>query len=267
MKISVSFILLSISASLSLNAVEIYDFNSTDSWESSSCLQKKTGYFTLTKSGNFLSSDFYPIDKNATCVASMKVRKTPGSPAYLSHIGFYLYDASKIMLPSIWYRVENNSNSILTAAAKAESKTVTILRPNYFPADILRRRWSIVFHATDNFSDLPNRTANRVVRCKEVSETEIELTLANSLQENYKAGTQIRFHSSGPEMYSLINGKPLSDDWTEISAIIKGEAAILSNRKWRKEAMFFKLLISNTPTTADRNVKIDFKDVKIMVQP
>lgn len=41
MKISVSLILLSISASLSLNAVEIYDFNSADSWESSSCLQKK----------------------------------------------------------------------------------------------------------------------------------------------------------------------------------------------------------------------------------
>ena len=245
---------------------ESIELLSVDKWEKTSRLSEKNGVFTLKNPGRFFSNEFILIDRDATYNVSMKVRRTPNTPAFIGHIGFMLFDEAKVMLPTLWYRFEYNSNSTLLEKASPRSKKIIIKRPKNFPADYIRRNLHIVFNAAKDLSDLPNRTANKILDCEEISETELELTLAKPLLENYPVGTMIRLHSPGPEMYTLLNGKPVSEEWVELSGKIKGEAKILSNNQWRRKAAFFKVLISNSPSTADRGIKMEFRDFKITVE-
>ncbi len=245
---------------------ETFEFSSMSQWEKTPRLSEKDGVFTLKNPGRFFSNEFILIDRNATYDVSVKVRRVPNTPAFIGHIGFMLYDEAKVMLPTLWYRFEYGSFSTLLEKASQGSKKIVIKRPAKFPSDYIRRNLHIVFNAAKDLSDLPNRTANKILDCEEISETELELTLAKPLSENYAAGSGVRLHSPGPEMYTLLNGKPVSEEWVELSGKIKGEAKILSNNQWRRKATFFKVLISNSPGTADRGIKMEFKDFKITVE-
>jgi hypothetical protein len=254
-------------AATTILAADEIQFKTMDSWQKSKRLSESSGVFTLRGSGRLFSNEFLLVDTTARYKLSMKIRRVPGSPAFRSHIGFAQFDEARVELQTIWYRAESRTETTLRQNASQGVKTIVVGKPTWWPKDALRRGWGIAFDTKSDFSDLPNRTVLRLKNWKETSPGILTLTVNGTVANNYPAGTSVRFHSPGPLMYPVLAGKVVEEKWTEVSGTVFGENKFFHNNRWWRGATFCKLLISNSPTTGDHNLRFEFKDVVLVIEP
>lgn len=253
-----SILVISLVASISLVA-ETKVFSSKD-FSSTVKIVEKNKVITTIGAGRVTSNERFFIDKDTKYNLKITARKVKGSPDFYCHIGFILCDEGMVELQPVFYRAEYYTESTIVNDVKENSNIIVINKPKNFPKDILRRYWHVAFDIKNHHQDLPNRNVIRIKKVEELPNNQVKLTLFGKVIKDYKKGSPIRFHSPGPLMYSLINGKSLDYNWKSYSVDIKGISNHQGLNNFWKDAAFFKVVIVNSARTPDRNVKMEFKD-------
>lgn len=241
-------------------------FSSKEDFTSTIKLIEQNKVLTAIGTGRLLSNERFFIDKDIKYNLKISARKVKGSPDFYCHIGFVLYDEGMVELQPVFYRAEYYTETIIVNDVKEKSNVLVINKPKVFPKDILKRYWHVAFDIKNNRQDLPNRNVIRIKKVEELPNNQVRLTLFGKVIKDYKKGSQVRFHSPGPLMYSLINGKSLDYNYRQFSVNIKGVSRHQGLNRFWKDAAFFKVVIVNSARTPDRNLKMEFKDFVLTTQ-
>ena len=190
------------------------------------------GVLTLTGKRTDLAGKAFKLDPDKTYRFRMEIRRTPGAAPAKCYIGNWsIKDGVKMQPQQVM--AARQTESVLTAEAKAGDKVITIKRPKMWAANFKTKRWGVVFDARDGLADLPNPTYN-AIQAAEAGKDTVKLTLAAPLKKDYPAGTATRFHSSGDGMYGGWKGKAVPEEWTPVEWEVCGisESGNLVSKWW-----------------------------------
>ena len=236
-------------------------FDKLDDFTSNIKLTAQNKIFSATGTGRVYSKEVFYIEPDATYNLKITAKKKQGSPDFLCHIGFVLYDEGMVELQPVFYRAEYNTECKLQENVKANSNVIVVNKPKYFPKDILKRYWYVAFDIKPNHQDLPNRNVLAIKKVEELSDNKVKITLQGKIIKDYPVNSPVRFHSPGPLMYSLINGQRLDYNWKNYSVNVKGISKHQGLKTFWKDAAFMKIVIVNSARTLDRNLLMEYKDL------
>lgn len=163
---------------------------------------------------------YIPVDSSKTYTYKVSLRTLDEKLPASGYIGFYLYDAQKrsILFRNV-YPLKNSSSEVVSA--KKGDKFLIIRKIENFARF---KKFSIVFNAKDDFSDIPN--FDILANCTKIVDNgdgNLRVELKSALKKDYPAGTPTRLHSPyGPPMYNLASGWMPSGEGRECVAVLKG---------------------------------------------
>ena len=251
--------------SCTVSAKEIKEFNNLNDFAASPRLTLENGSFCIKGAGRYMSESAITIDPNKTYTLSMKVRRAPSSPDIFVHIGFQQFSEDGTFLMPEFYRIEKHTATTLVTAVKAGDKTATIIPPKYWRKDAFRLGWHLAFDTKGDPNDVPNMNIYRILKIEE-NPAGLIITIQNPIKENYDAGATVCFQSMGPGMYTVLPGKEITTEWTEVSGKAQGVSIWPGNNQWWQDAVTAKILFILSASSADKSVVFEFKDIKLIIE-
>ena len=170
---------------------------------------------------SLIAKEFIPVAPDKTYVLSSWLRSLAEQPPASANFGLRMYDKDKRPIHINNVSVCPNTATKLAVAAAPGATELLLVRPAGFVAPEFS---TVAFHATDDFSDLPNFDLSPEVTTLAEEGDRVRLTLKAPLEKDYPAGTPVRLHSPwGAPCYWIADGW-LPTDWKEFTTTFRGEA-------------------------------------------
>jgi len=221
----------------------------------SSCLAAK-GSITAKSPG------FIEIDPTKTYKLSGSF-KSVGKDQGRCYLGLIMYNAKKRLIHRNHITHKAGSQTKLAADAKAGDTVIKLADCSKWDTRKLNRKL-VAFGAKDDLSDLPNTDLSFPIAKLEKQGDVYEVTLTKPLKKDYPAGTEVREHyRTGGYQYCAAANKPIPNEWTKYSAIIKGiNSKGPSNKQFWPGTKYVKaVIIMNYRAKKDQDCQTLFDDV------
>ncbi|NMA42485.1 MAG: hypothetical protein GX946_03795 [Oligosphaeraceae bacterium] len=205
------------------------------------------------------------IDADKVYTVSCRVRAVPGANKTTAYIGFQQFDeAGRSLLPE-YYRLIPDSQAKLLKSAVAGSLKLEVSPPKAYHSKIVSFGWQIAMDSDGGNETLPNFNVSRIKEATRSGDV-ITLTLQEPLREDWSAGTPVCFHTSGPGMYPLLNGKEVSSEWMVLTAKVTGCSIVPGVDKWWRDAASAALLLSVKSIPGQKGESgLEITDIKVEI--
>jgi hypothetical protein len=197
---------------------------------------KRSGKFSFELSGEYatslISKEYLPVAPDKSYVLSARLRSLAVKPPASANMGLRMYDKDRRAIHINNVAVISNTATKLADAAAPGATELVLVRPAGFVAPEFS---TVVFHAADDYSDLPNFDLSPEVIALKEDGDRVLLTLKAPLEKAYPVGTPVRMHLPwGAPCYWVADGW-LDTDWKEFSTSFRGEArsGTSIDRFWR----------------------------------
>lgn len=227
--------------------------------------QAAGGVWEITGSGDLSNAKSFKVDPAKKYTLSFEVRKTAATQKVFFYAGYWPLDADMVRIMPHNVRCERNSETVLTADAKAGSKKIRIMAPKRWKKNA--RGWCVSLRDKKKCAGLDMDVICNASVGEQAADGSMELTLKKPLAQNYKSGAAIHFHSEGPGMYAVCNEKDPATEWEKVSVTISGIQTVPGvprNNKWWSGSKFAKmrfLIVSK-----DRRSKVQLRNIQLTIK-
>lgn len=175
--------------------------------------------------------------------------------------GIQTYDKDKRPIQPEYTTVIARTETTLVAPAEYGQRTVTIANGKQWK--IIPNFSYIAFNASDDFSDLPNRSTIAITGIKNLPDGQAELELKEPLRDFYAAATKVRMHHRlAAFLYAGALNQALTEEWQEFSGVITGEQRGMSHNIFRKGTACIQVVVM-----LEGAGTLEFKDVRFEELP
>lgn len=191
----------------------------------------------LQQAGEETAPDALEATGHALFISSAQMAVAPGKSYKLSgefrcaegtsprniFFGLALYDAEGALIKPEYVFARKDTETQLVETAGKNSKSIKIRNAsNWKSGKIYLAAFNI--DPDGKQADLPNRKLSPSIEKITIQEDGALLEFSAPLNESYPAGTPVRMHLMGaPYLYLAANNKPITTDWQQFSAIIRGD--------------------------------------------
>ncbi len=233
-----------------------FDGVTTDSYQ---------GNYAFYEIGNkwLYTTDLIPVDNTSEYILSGMFKSNGTGGQSRLYFGFVGYDQNKQSIGAANVNTVGGTHTELYEDIKSTDKIVKIKNcTNWYVLNHGR----IAFNVDDsgNYADLPNRDLGNgnITRVQNMGDY-CEIEFGTTVGKTYSAGTKIRMHTSGGDIYTASSGSLIPFSWTQKSGTIKGEALYSTNNnkfwhgtKFVKFSMGVNYAQDSTYTTIIDNLKL-----------
>ena len=247
-------------------SAEVVEIKTAKDWAKGSGVRvSEAGVWDLIGSRDIKSTKSFKVDPAKKYTLSFEVRKSAATQKVMLYAGFWPLDDDMLTINPHNARCERNSETILTADAKAGSKSIRINEPKRWRKGA--RLWCVALNDKKNCTGLDMNVICNQSCSEQAADGSMEVKLKQPLTKDYKANTPIHFHSDGPGMYSVCKEKDPGTEWETITSTVSGiqtAAGIPANNKWWVGSKYGKIRI--LLVSRDRKSKVQLRNVKLTIE-
>ena len=236
-------------------------FTEPGDWRrAASFVKTQEGALRINTSGKLIGINRIHVNPEKSYRITMKARKAADSKPSLLLVIFEPYTEEGGFIAMNHVADIRNSHGIL-AKDVAEGSSEIFVRPDNPKAYAPIKSWVICFNAKEDFSDLPNSDISSNIQAMEAMEDGTKkITFRAPLKKAYKAGTHVRIHAGGAYIY-VGQIKQTSDEWTDVSHVVKGIQRGWSNTTFPVGTATFTVgLLANW---GSKGTAVEIKDLMI----
>ena len=245
---------------------EVIEIKTIKDWAKGSGVRvSEAGVWDIIGARDISTAKSFKVDPAKKYTLSFEVRKSAATQKVMVYAGFWPLDADMVRIMPHNARCESRSETVLTADAKAGSKSIRINEPKRWRKGA--RLWCVSFNDRKNCSGLDMSVICNLSCGEQAADGSMEVKLKQPLTKDYPANTPIHFHSEGPGMYSACKEKNPSTEWETVTATVtgvQGAAGIPKNDQWWAGSKYAKMRF--LVVSSDRKSQVQLRNVKLTIE-
>ena len=246
-----------------LSAQEVKTFNKAADWGKSPAVTDGEDCLKVSKKV-FLATPKFTIDpeKSYTIKCAVRAENILGNDFSWCLAGFEVFDKDGKGISCDNVNVIPGTFTTVTADAAKGTSVLMVKDGSKFKTS---GAVTIVANASEDLSDLPNRTIlARGVKKIEKKDDAWEVTLSGKLAADAKAGDAIREHSMGGYLYTA-GGRNVFDKWVTMQGKIKGSSKSgWAGNKWPVGAVSARFII--LVNWSNKKLETQLKDISLTIE-
>ncbi|MBO7146378.1 MAG: hypothetical protein J6W81_01360 [Lentisphaeria bacterium] len=222
-KISFTVILAVFSLGL-LNAEEFFKITKPEDFRKPAGIVQENDILIIKGKKELLSNQKLVLDPAKKYRLSGQFRLQSGSPVRV-WMGYNALDSKGRTIYPIYVLARSGTETELAEDVKPGDKVIKIKDGSKWNAN--SPYTLIAFNAKDDFSDLPNRAVDRIVKDGVKQNGGVwEITLKSPTKQKFAAGTKVRQHADGATHIWNAGHVDLKNQWVTARGILQGSVKV-----------------------------------------